>query len=89
MDLLNQSIEAAGHRWKVLFLPTGGDSHERGWIALAMVRRAHGGKIQPWRRTFIERIFRKTVPSEMVKGKGRTPEEAMDWLRQELRREAA
>ena len=81
MDLLNQSIEAGGHRWKVLFLPTGGDSHERGWIAVVMVRRTHGGKIQPWRQTFIERILRKTVPSEMMKGKGRTPEEALDWLR--------
>jgi hypothetical protein len=30
MDLLNQSLEVGGHRWKVLFLPTGGDAHERG-----------------------------------------------------------
>jgi hypothetical protein len=53
-----------------------------------MVRRTHGGKIRPWRRTFIERMLRRTVPGETVKGKGRTPKEAMDWLRQELRREA-
>ena len=86
MDLLNQSIEAAGHRWKVLFLPTGGESHERGWMAIALARRTRAGGITPWRRTLIERVFRKTVPSEMVKGKGRTPEEALDWLRQELRR---
>jgi hypothetical protein len=89
MNLLNQSIEAGGHRWKVLFFPTGGESHGRGWIAVVMVRRTPGGKIQPWRRTFVERILRKTVPSEMVKGKGRTPEEAIDWLRQELRKETA
>jgi hypothetical protein len=86
MDLLNQSIEAAGHRWKVLFLPTGGESHERGWMAIVMARRTRAGGITPWHRTLIERVLRKTVPSEMVKGKGRTPEEALDWLRQELRR---
>jgi len=86
MDLLNQSIMVGGYRWKLMFLPTGGLPQERAWIAVAIARRTRSGGVRPWRRTLIERVLRKTVPSEMIKGKGRTPEEALDWLRHELRR---